>query len=282
MVGQSLSRVCELSGDCVLSYDRRLLDITDRQLVESTLEAERPDVVVNCAAWTDVDACEGDQEKAHRINALGPENLANASRKVQSGFITISTDYVFDGRKQGFYTQRNDPNPESVYAVSKLEGERRAQLAYARSIIVRSGFIFGSGGRNFLSTVLMRAQRGQTLQAIHDAFGTPTYAPDLACQLRELAFLDLPGIYHIVNSGDGASYEEFVRAVLADADIDTHIDSISMDSLNRPAARPRNSRLRCLFSEAIGLVPLRTWRAAVTEFILLQGKLEMASRGQSR
>jgi dTDP-4-dehydrorhamnose reductase len=281
MVGQSLSRVCELSGDHVLSYDRRRLDITDGQLVLSTFEAERPDVVINCAAWTDVDACEGDQEKAHQINALGPENLAGGSRKVGAGFITISTDYVFDGREEGFYTQRNDPNPESVYAVSKLEGERRAQLAYARSIIVRSGFIFGSGGRNFLSTILERAQRGQTLQAIKDAFGTPTYAPDLASRLRKLAILDLPGIYHIVNSGDGASYEEFVRAVLADADIDTRVDGISMDSLKRPAARPRNSRLRCLLSEAIGLVPLRIWRAAVTEFVALQGKLEIAARQQN-
>ena len=132
-------------------------------------------------------------ERAQNVNARGPELLALACRRLGALFITISTDYVFDGEKDGFYTQRDQPNPQSVYAVSKLEGERRAQIAWARTIVVRTGYIFGSGGTNFLSSVVERARRGERLQAINDSFGTPTYAPDLAQQLRRLAQLDLPG-----------------------------------------------------------------------------------------
>jgi dTDP-4-dehydrorhamnose reductase len=278
MVGQAVNSLCALSGDEVLTYDHHRLDIADNELVRTTFESDRPDIVINCAAWTDVDGCEGDPERAHRVNALGPENLARASRAVGAGFITISTDYVFDGRKDGFYTQRDDPNPESVYAVSKLEGERRSQLAYARSIIVRSGFIFGANGRNFLSTVVDRARTGTLLKVISDAQGTPTYAPDLAAQLRKLAMLDLPGVYHIVNAGNGVSFEGFTLAALEDAGIfDAHVESISMDSLRRLAARPRNSRLHCLLSDAISLVPLRSWREALKEFVASQGKPETAA-----
>ena len=144
----------------------RVLISADVDRVRQTLQKDRPDAVVNCAAWTDVDGCESDQERAFAANAQGPENLANASREIGAVLVTISTDYVFDGRKQGFYTQRDNPNPESVYAASKLEGERRAQLADARTIVVRTGFVFAKGGTNFLSTIIERARRGEKLKAI--------------------------------------------------------------------------------------------------------------------
>src|SRR5436853_5066632 len=153
MVGQAVSQYCESSGDQVLSYDRQSLNIAHGVLVEAILEQEHPDAVINCAAWTDVDGCEFDPARAYAVNATGPENLARASRQVGAVLVTISTDYVFDGQKEGFYTQRDDPNPTSHYGRAKLAGERRAQLAYARTIVVRSGFIYGPGGRNFLSTV---------------------------------------------------------------------------------------------------------------------------------
>ena len=198
----------------------------------------------------------------------GPENLAMASRMVKAAFVTISTDYVFDGQKEGFYTQRDDPNPQSVYGHSKLEGERRAQLAYARTIVVRSGFIFGAGGKNFLSTVVDLARRGGSLKAISDAYGTPTFSVHLAARLRELAQLDLPGVFHVVNAGNGVSYEEFARAALDRAGFgSTNLEAIRMDSLQRPASRPRNSRLKCLISEAAGLSPLPFWERAVEEFV---------------
>src|SRR5918998_3645198 len=128
MVGRALVRHCGGRGDEVLALDRAALDIADERAVSETVARARPEAVVNCAAWTNVDGCEGDPARARAANALGPENLAAACRRAGAALVTISTDYVFDGRKDGFYTQRDDPNPQSVYGVAKLEGERRAQV----------------------------------------------------------------------------------------------------------------------------------------------------------
>jgi dTDP-4-dehydrorhamnose reductase len=268
LVGTALAEHCSASGDAVISYDHKGLDITDSGAVESVIVNERPEAVINCAAWTDVDGCESNSEKARQANALGPENLARAALKANAAFVTISTDYVFDGEKEGFYTQRDQPRPISVYGSSKLEGERRAQDANARTIVVRSGYIFGPAGKNFLSTVVARARRGEKLTAISDYWGTPTYGPDLAVRLRELAALDLPGIYHVVNSGDGASFETFTREALKLAALNSDaIGVVSGADLNRPARRPRNSRLKCLLSEEIGLPALPHWHDALARFV---------------
>lgn len=268
MVGQALDQFCQLAGDEVFSYDHRALDIQDEALVRATVLAAKPDAVINCAAWTDVDGCELDPTRAYAANVSGPENLAKASRHVGASFVTISTDYVFDGHKEGFYTQRDDPNPQSVYAESKLEGERRSQLACARTIVARTGFVFGPGGRNFLSTILDRASGGEPLKAIGNAYGTPTYSRHLAARLRELAQLDLPGIFHVVNAGNGVSYEEFARAALNTGGYESiKVETVDGDSLNRPAPRPRNSRLKCLLSEAVGLPALPFWKQALDEFV---------------
>jgi dTDP-4-dehydrorhamnose reductase len=268
MLGSVLVKHCEARGDEVTAHGRAGLDITNERAVRELVARVRPDAVFNCAAWTDVDGCELDPQRAFLVNSQGVEILATASRLAGAAFVTVSTDYVFDGRKEtGFYTQRDDPHPLSAYGASKLEGERRAQVASARTLVVRSGWIFGPGGKNFLATVVERARRGEHLKAIADSYGTPTYAPDLAARMRELAELDLPGIYHVVNAGEGASYESFAREAAAAAGIeDAEIESVSMDSLKRPAPRPRNSRMRCLLSEAIGLKPLRNWREALREF----------------
>ena len=207
--------------------------------------------------------------KTRQANSDGPANLARASRAVDAFFVTISTDYVFDGSKpEGFYTQRDNPNPINVYGQFKLDGERRVQAEHARSIVVRSGYIFGLGGTNFLSTVVARVRAGEELKAIGDCYGTPTYGRDLAARLRELAVKDLPGVYHVVNSGDGASFETFAREALAIANhpFDS-IEVVSMDSLRRPAPRPRNTKLKCLLSPAVGLRRLRPWQEAVAEFV---------------
>lgn len=280
MVGCAVKDLSAAMGDRVLAYDHHGLDIADEARVRATFERERPDVIFNCAAWTDVDGCELDAERAYRANAKGPQILAAESRRVGASLVTISTDYVFDGERDGFYTQRDDPRPTSVYGQAKLEGERRAQAASARTIIVRSGWIFGLGGRNFLSRVIELAQTGGRLKAIHDAYGTPTYAKDLALRLRQLAERDLPGIYHVVNSGAGVSYEEFTRAALAAAGVEAAIESVSTDDLERPAPRPRNSRLRCLISEAIGLDPLPFWLDSLKDFANLSSETE--SRGLAR
>ncbi len=267
LVGRAVVSHCTSQGERVTALDHRGLDIADESKVNAAFDSERPDVVINCGAWTDVDGCELDPERAQNVNARGPELLALGCRRVGALLITISTDYVFDGEKDGFYTQRDQPNPQSVYAVSKLDGERRAQLAWARTIVVRSGYIFGVGGKNFLSSVVERARRGERLRAINDMFGTPTYAPDLARQLRRLAQVDLPGIYHVVNAGAGATFESFARSALAIANLDPCLlESVSLSALKRRAPRPRNSRLRCLLSEAIGLDPLPYWQDALRDF----------------
>lgn len=268
LVGRAVVAHVSAQGESVAGFDHAALDITDQTAIENAFEAERPDVVINCAAWTNVDGCELDRERAMNQNARGPELLALACRKANAIFVTVSTDYVFDGAKDGFYTQRDQPNPISIYGLSKLEGERRAQAAWARTAVVRSGYIFGSGGKNFLSTLMMRAHRGEPLTAISDSFGTPTYAPDLAARLYGIARLDLPGLYHAVNSGDGASFADFTRAALEIAGLKQDlVQPVALETLKRPALRPRNTRLRCLLSEAIGLKPLPNWHDALSRFV---------------
>ena len=272
LVGGALTEHCAAVGDEVFSYGHKDLDITDRDAVQEVVRGDRPDVVVNCAAWTNVDGCESDQERAFAANAKGPENLAAACKEAECIFVTISTDYVFDGAKSGFYTQLDEPNPESVYAASKLEGERLSALAYGGSIIVRTGYVFGPGGVNFLSTVVERIKKGERIKAISDAYGTPTYAKDLAVRLRELAEKNVAGIYHVVNSGPGVSFEELTRkAVALIGNSEVVVEAVSADALNRPAKRPRNSRLRCLLTEKIGLPPLRDFERALAEFLFSRG-----------
>lgn len=266
MVARALAAHCTSIGDEVFPHARETLDITKPDNVREVFERERPDTIINCAAWTDVDGCELNPERAVLINAEAVETLATHSRLAGASFVTISTDYVFDGAKEGFYTQRDDPEPQSAYGIAKLQGERRAQRASARTVVVRSGWIFGVG-RNFLATAVERARRGEHLKAISDAYGTPTYAPHLAARLRELAERDLPGTFHVVNSGAGASFLEFAREATRAAGVEgVEIESVAMDTLERPAPRPRNSRLRCLLSEAIGLAPLPHWREALRDF----------------
>lgn len=283
LVGRAVVSHCSSQGERVIALDHQSLDIADESRVDAAFDRERPDVVINCGAWTDVDGCELDPARAQNMNARGPELLAMACRRAGALLITISTDYVFDGKKDGFYTQRDQANPQSVYAVSKLDGERRAQIAWARTIIVRSGYIFGHGGKNFLSSILERARRGDRLKAINDMFGTPTYAPDLARQLHRLAQLDLPGTYHVVNAGEGCTFEGFARSALAIADLEFDLlEGISLNTLHRPAPRPRNSRLQCLLSEAIGLDPLPYWEDALRDFATVGSSAGVADARRGR
>ena len=268
LVGRALAEHCASRGDEVLSFDHKALDIADRDAVEQVISERRPDAVINCAAWTDVDGCESDPQRAEDVNALGPENLARACHKSDAVLITISTDYVFDGQKEGFYTQRDQPRPISVYGRFKLDGERRAQNEHARTIVVRTGYIFGPGGKNYLSNVITRVAGGESLKAIRDYWGTPTYGRDLAARLRELAVIDLPGVYHVVSSGAGASFETFTLEALRLAGLGSErLEVIDGDSLGRPAPRPRNSKMKCLLSEAIGLAPLPPWQEGLAHFI---------------
>jgi len=269
MVARAAIKHCESIGDEILGLTRQELDIADEKSVLETFEAERFDAVINCAAYTDVDGSETNVEQCYAANAEGVKNLALASKAIDAVFVTISTDYVFDGAKSDFYTQRDTPNPQGVYAKAKLDGETNARNAYARSIIVRSGWIYGTHGTNFLSVMDGLLAEGKSLKAIFNSYGTPTFAKDLAVRLREFAELDLPGIYHVTNSGDGTTYAGFARKVCELKGLDTNlIEDVSFETLKRPAPRPLSSKLACLFSEKLGLKPLQNWEKALAEFLV--------------
>jgi dTDP-4-dehydrorhamnose reductase len=268
MLARAVIRHCAEIGDEVIGLTRRELDISDASLVDEALQAHRPDAVLNCAAYTNVDGAEAEKDAAFAANAFGVENLAISSCDLGCRFLTISTDYVFDGENSGFYTQRDTPSPISEYGLSKLEGERLALAAYGRAIVVRSGWIYGEHGTNFLSVMHKLLAEGKTIKAIGDAYGTPTSAGDLARRMRELVELDLPCIYHVTNSGEGTSYLGFAEAVCEIGGFDKSLlEPVSKDDLKRPAPRPASSKLTCLFSEKFGLEPLPDWRLALERFL---------------
>lgn len=273
MVAGAAIEYCQSIGDTVAALTRQELDVSDKNAVFDLLGKEKPEAILNCAAYTDVDGAETNVDRCYAANAVGVENLALVAKRIDAAFVTISTDYVFDGQKSGFYTQRDTPNPRGIYAESKLDGEIRARNAYARSIIVRSGWIYGDGGTNFLSVMDRLLTDGKEIKAISDAYGTPTFARDLARRLRELAALDLPAVYHVTNSGDGTSYFGFARKVCEIKGFDKKLlEPVSMNDLKRPAPRPASSKLACLISEKFGLAPLPDWEKALEEF--LKGKVE--------
>lgn len=268
MVARAAIEHCGSVGDEVIAASRAELDISDRDATRSFLLEHRPDAVLNCAAYTNVDGAESDSEAAFRANAMGVENLALASREIDCGFLTISTDFVFDGTNAGFYTQRDTPVPISAYGRSKRAGEMLAMNHYARSIIVRSGWIYGDGGTNFLSVMPRLLAEGKKITAISDSYGTPTFAGDLARRMRELIELDLPCIYHVANAGEGTSYLGFAEMVCEIGGFDKGlITAVPNASLQRPAPRPVSSKLACLFSGRLGLSAMPEWTDAVERFL---------------
>ena len=271
MVARAAAGHCREIGDEVFALTRSELDIDKWERVEERIRGLRPDAVINCAAYTDVDGAETNPDMAFAANADGVENLALACRNHDAVFVTISTDYVFDGSFDGFYTQRHTPNPHGVYAKSKYEGELRARKANARTVIVRSGWIYGDGGRNFLSVMSDLLAQGKSIKAIDDSFGTPTFAGDLAVRLCELAELDMPCIFHATNSGPGTSFLGFAEKVCEIGGFDKGVlETVSKDDLKRPAPRPVSSKLACLFSERFGLEPMPDWQNALGRFMKKQ------------
>lgn len=268
MVARAATEYCRSIGDDVTALSHSEFDISNFKSVQTVLRDIRPNVVFNCAAYTNVDGAETDKQRAYDANATGVENLATICKEINSRFVTISTDYVFDGAKSGFYTQRDTPQPRGVYAMTKYYGELLARNTYARSIIVRSGWIFGRGGTNFLSVVDHLLAEGKEIKAISDAYGTPTFATDLARRLREFAELDLPGVYHVTSSGEGTSYLGFAEKVCEIGGYDkTLLQPTSMSELKRPAPRPVSSKLACLFSERLGLSKLPHWEDALARHL---------------
>jgi dTDP-4-dehydrorhamnose reductase len=265
MVARAAIAYCRSLGDEIFTYTRQEMDISDSAVVKNIFSDTLPEAVINCAAYTDVDGSETHTELCYAANALGVENLAAAAKNIAATFVTISTDYVFDGKNPGFYTEQDETGPLGVYGKAKLEGEIRAREVDPDCIIVRSGWIYGRGGTNFLSKAHLLLAEGKTIKAISDSYGTPTFADDLAVRLRELAELKQPGLYHVTNAGDGASYAGFARNAAEINGYDMNlIEDISVDSLQRPAPRPRSSKLVTLNTK---LAPLPDWKKALETFL---------------
>ncbi|HXG91578.1 MAG TPA: dTDP-4-dehydrorhamnose reductase [Blastocatellia bacterium] len=264
------------SGWRVTSLAHADLDITREEDVLRAVEHFRPGVVINCATTSDVDRCERDAGWAYAVNENGPRFLARAARRFGADIVHTSTDYVFDGTKAGFYTQEDEPNPLSVYGKSKLAGEIAVREEAERFYIARTSWLFGAGGKNFGSRVIEYARKGARLKGVTDQTSIPTYAPDLAARIEEIINLSAHGLYQITNTGVATWYEFALLALELAGMGDVEIEPISRADLNQPAPRPKNSAMRCLVSEKLGLAPLRHWRDALAEFVREQ---EMKTSG---
>jgi dTDP-4-dehydrorhamnose reductase len=267
LLGRSMRARLTESGWRVVALPHDELDITDQQGVQRAVESIHPDVLINCAATADVDRCEIDRDWAYAINEKGPRTLARACRECGSDIVHVSTDYVFDGSKQGFYTQKDPALPLSVYGNSKLAGELAVREEAERFYLVRTSWLFGPGGKNFGSRVIEYARKGAALKGVTDQTSIPTYAPDLAGRIEEIISLGGHGLYQVTSSGP-ASWYEFAREALGLAGLgDVPIEPVTRADLNQRAPRPHNSAMRCLLSEKLGLEPLRHWRDALVEFV---------------
>jgi dTDP-4-dehydrorhamnose reductase len=274
LLGRAVAERLRRLGWSVSAPGHAELDITDPQAVSRTIRETSPNLVINCAASTDVDRCEREPDWAFGVNDRGPRLLARFCRESGAEMVHVSTDYVFDGTKEGFYTQEDQPNPLSVYAKSKLAGERSVQEEFAAAYVVRSSWIFGEGGKNFGSRVVEYARSGASLKGVVDQTSIPTYAPDLADRIAEVVELGRHGLYQITSSGP-ATWYDFAREALQMSGLgDVFISPVTREELGQPAPRPRNSAMRCLLSEKLGLAPLRHWREALAEWLGAGGSSE--------
>jgi dTDP-4-dehydrorhamnose reductase len=244
--GQVGREVCARFGESaqheLVAADHAALDVGDRDAVMQAIITSKPDAVVHCAAWTAVDACEGDPDRAYRINALGTRYIAEACRRVDAHVLTVSTDYVFDGSKPEPYVEWDTPNPQSVYGRSKWGGELEAG---AGATIMRTSWVCGQHGANMVKTILRLAGEHDTLTFVDDQRGYPSFADDLAVMIRRLVVDRRPGLFHVTNQG-AVSWYEFARAVLHAAGLDPErVKPIATADLQppRPAPRPANSVL---------------------------------------
>jgi dTDP-4-dehydrorhamnose reductase len=247
-LGQDLKSAFAASGAGragwdVIALDRARLDVADRDAVLASIEAGRPDAIVHAGAWTAVDACEGDPDRAFRINALGTRNVAEGAARHGAHLVYVSTDYVFDGTATGAYREWDQTNPVSVYGRSKLGGEHEAQTLCPDATIVRTAWVCGAHGANMVKTVLRLAAERPELRFVDDQRGCPTFTEDLAAMLVRLAGDRLPGVFHVTNQGE-TTWFHFARDILAAAGLDpSRVSPITTAEMPRPARRPANSVL---------------------------------------
>jgi dTDP-4-dehydrorhamnose reductase len=270
-LARDVVRACP--DDHVVSLSRAELDVTDEAAVVAAVRDHAPDAVINTAAMTDVDGCEADPDQAHAVNALGPWWLARACRGVDATLVHVSTDYVFDGAapRDGDGAPRPwvEPDmlaPRSVYGRSKAAGEQLVRETLPDHVIVRSAWLAGAGGGNFVRTMLRVGRERDVVRVVDDQVGSPTFTADLAPALRHLAVARRTGTYHVANEGR-ASWFELAAATFELAGIDVDLVAQPSTALDRPAPRPAWSVLDTRHARLSGVPALPWWRDGLTRLL---------------
>jgi dTDP-4-dehydrorhamnose reductase len=267
-LGTVMQHHLDSRGVSYVALSSQELDITNQTSVEKILTASKPDVVINCAAWTDVDGAEKNKTKAHEINALGPKYLAIASKRVGAKLVHISSDYVFSGENQKPWQENSEMNPVSIYGESKRDGEKYLQVSYPEgSYIVRTAWLYSAVGKNFAKTILNLALTGDgDIKVVADQIGQPTSANDLARQISDLVLSNSPyGTYHGTNSGQ-ATWFEFAQKIFRFVNANPkRIVPVSSNEFPRIAKRPHYSVLGHESWQMSGIAAMRNWELALDE-----------------
>ena len=243
----------------------RALDITDINAVTALFEEVRPYAVINCAAYTAVDACETNQDIAFKVNVIGPRNLAIAADAVGAKTVHISTDYVFDGTKLTPYVESDPVCPQSVYGATKAEAEKYVSMMTNRFFILRTAWLYGDG-KNFVKTMLRLSQDHDVVSVVNDQFGSPTSAEELAKAIDSLLFTDNYGIYHATCEGS-CNWAEFAAEIFRLAGKSTKVEGITTAQYNAPANRPAHSVLENRMLKAVGGYMFCDWHDAIKKYI---------------
>lgn len=250
----------------VVCTDSSEIDITNEEKVHAFARDNCFDLIVNCAAMTNVDGCEENEDEAYRINALGAQNLALAAQATSAKLVHISTDYVFSGDDHKEYIETDRANPQSAYGRTKLASEKLVLEACESSFIIRTAWLFGAHGPNFVVTILNLARKNGKITVVDDQCGNPTYAQDLAYELFCIAETNDYGIYHCTNSGT-CSWFEFASAIVDDAGIDCEKVPCTTEQFKRPAKRPAYAPLRNKHLEDTIGDSMRPWQEALSAYL---------------
>jgi dTDP-4-dehydrorhamnose reductase len=263
MLGRDVMLAAGNAGHDVVGFGHAELDVADAGAVDAKVEAERPDVVIDCAAWTDVDGAEESEEEATRINGAGAGNVAAAAAAVGASVVYVSSDYVFDGSKGAPYVETDETAPLSAYGRSKLAGEEATRAANKRHFVVRSAWLFGAGGPNFVETMLRLAVDHGEVLVVRDQVGSPTYTWHLAYGIVRLIEGVEFGIHHMAAAG-ACSWYEFAREIFDQAKVECKVMSATTEMLGRPAPRPAYSALASQREHAI---ELPSWQDGLAAYL---------------
>jgi dTDP-4-dehydrorhamnose reductase len=252
MLGHDFVRSASNAGHDVVGFERARMDVSDADAVRRQIDRERPDMVVNCAAWTDVDGAEEAEDKAFAVNGTGAGNVAAAAREVGAAVVYVSTDYVFDGAKGAPYVESDQPAPQSAYGRTKLAGEEATAAANPRHFIVRSSGLFGVGGKNFVATMLRLGESMNEVTVVRDQTTAPTYTWHLAYGLTRLIDGIEYGIHHMAAAGS-CSWYEFAGEIFEQGKVDCKVLSITTEMYGQAATRPAYSVMQSQREHAIRL-----------------------------